>query len=301
MNIPLLPLPFNMIRGLVHGIYPVSDLMLRSFPKLQNDLDACSSDISAKEYIGGAIVTFVFYLIAIGFIFWAWAMRTGIWSELRIRTMLVLIAVVTAVSIFGYILTYPRWLVNKIRQDMEKNLLFAARHMMIQTKAGVPLFNSIVSVSEEYHDSNMDYGPISKEFKRIVKEVRSGRELTYALEDSASRNPSPYYKRTVWQLANANKTGTNIGKVLSDVVEFLADEQRIMIRNYGSQLNPLALVYMFTCITMPTMGVIFLAITTTVSNTKIEDSVFAAILIFLTVFQIIFIGLIKSRRPVVSI
>lgn len=121
------------------------------------------------------------------------------------------------------------------------------------------------------------------------------------MEDSAVRNPSPYYRRVLWQLANANKAGANIGYVLRDVVEFLSNDQRIMIREYGSQLNPLALFYMFTCVIAPTMGLIFLAITTIISSIPVNEAMFIAILMFLGVFQMMFIGLIKSRRPVVAI
>jgi flagellar protein FlaJ len=299
--IPLMPIPYAPVKGIVHGYYPLAAILLKFLPTLDMELGDAKSRFSAKEYLSGALFTFTIYLIAFGSIMGLWALRNNLLGESRIRILIVLFAFSIALAILTYILIYPRWKSAKLKGELEKNLLFAIRHMMIQTNAGVPLFDSIVSISEEYADEFFNYGAISAEFKKIVKEVKSGTELSDALEASAIRNPSTYYRRTLWQLANANRSGANMNYVLKDMVEFLSNEQRIAIRNYGSQLNPLALFYLFTCIIAPTMGIIFISITVTISNANISDTFFWAILVLLAVVQMVFIGLIKSRRPVVAI
>ncbi|MCX6773050.1 MAG: type II secretion system F family protein [Candidatus Micrarchaeota archaeon] len=216
------------------------------------------------------------------------------------RILILCFSSAIALSIFGYTLIYPQWLSSKRKGEVERNLLFAARHMMIQTSAGVPLFDVMASLSEEYDDKRLNYGQIGKEFKKIVKEVRGGRDLNSALEEAASLSPSPYFKRMLWQIANANKAGANMGVVLRDVVEFLSNEQRILIRDYGSQLNPLSMFYMLSCIIAPTMGIIFLAIFSSVATLPVNELTFIAILCIMVVVQIVFIGMIKSRRPAVA-
>lgn len=300
-SFPFLPLPYDSVKGIIHGFYPVSSKLIKFFPSLDLDLEATKSRFSGKEYLGAALFTFTIYFLATGSIITMWAYRNDMLSDPKTRIIILTISFVFSILIFFYTMMHPKWAATKRIQELDKNLLFAARHLMIQTTAGVQLFESIVSISEEYENSFFNYGAISKEFKVIVKEVRGGKELTQALEDSAVRNPSPYYRRVLWQLANANKAGANIGYVLRDVVEFLSNDQRIMIREYGSQLNPLALFYMFTCVIAPTMGLIFLAITTIISSIPVNEAMFIAILMFLGVFQMMFIGLIKSRRPVVAI
>jgi flagellar protein FlaJ len=206
-----------------------------------------------------------------------------------------------SIGIFAYILLVPSWMASKRRGEIEENLLFAARHMMVQSSAGVPLFDSMVSISEDYRDARFNYGAISAEFRKIVKETRGGRDLTSALEEAASHTPSPYFKRMLWQLANANKTGANVSAVLRDIVEFLSNEQRIIIREFGSQLNPLAMFYMLSCIIAPTMGIIFLTVFASIAAIPINEMTFIAVLVFLVFLQITFIGLIKSRRSKVSL
>lgn len=299
-TIPLLPFPYKPFRKLIRGFYPLASLLLNFFPELDIELDESDSQLNSKEYISGALLSFTFYFFVVGAILAIGAYRNNLLGDLNARLVVVSFALVFASATFFYTLLIPKWMSSKKKLEMEKNLLFATRHLMIQTSAGVPLFDSIVSISEEYGDPRLNYGQISKEFKKIVKEVRGGKELSNALEESAERNPSSYYKRVIWQLANANKAGANIGFVLKEVVEFLSDEQRIMIRNYGSQLNPLALFYMLTCVIAPTMGLIFLTIATTVVDIPINEMTFGLILIVLVVIQIMFIGLIKSRRPTVA-
>lgn len=300
-SIPLMPLPYKPLKPLIRGFYPIASRLIKFFPTLNLELDEINSKLNGKEYLSGALLTFTAYTILIGFILVAWSYRLDLLSELYNRVLIITATFLISFFIFFYILLIPRWLRNKQKGELERHLLFATRHLMIQTTAGVPLFDALVSVSEEYEDENLDYGEISREFKRIVKEVRGGNELTFALEESAKRNASPYYRRIIWQLANSNKAGANVGSVLKNMVEFLSNEQRILIRQYGSQLNPLALFYMFTCVIAPTMGVVLLMIASTFVDLAINELLFIVIWISLLVFQIIFIGLIKSRRPKVAL
>jgi pilus assembly protein TadC len=135
----------------------------------------------------------------------------------------------------------------------------------------------------------------------VAKQVRGGADLSAALEQSASSSASPYYRRIAWQIANANRAGAEISTVLKDIVDYLSEEQKIMIRNYGSQLSPLSLFYMLSCIIMPTMGLIFLAISSTITNIPVSEATLLPIFAFIVLAQIMFIGLIKSRRPAVAI
>ncbi|MDD5022946.1 MAG: type II secretion system F family protein [Candidatus ainarchaeum sp.] len=299
-SVPLMPLPYKPLKPLIRGYFPVASIFLRMFPSLEKDLEEIKSKISAKEYVGGALLSFTIYFFLIGTMLAIWGLRNN-FLDLNGRMIIVTISLSVSFAIFFYTLLLPKWMLNKQKRELEKSLLFAARHLMIQTNAGVPLFDAIVSVSEEYGNQNLDYGEISREFRRIVKEVKSGADLTQALEDSAKRNPSTYYRRIIWQLANTNKSGSEIGPVLKSMVEFLSDEQRIVIQAYGSQLNPLALFYMLMCIIAPTMGLILMMIASTFIELPVNDFTFPVILLILVIFQIMFIGMIKSRRPTVAL
>ncbi len=300
-SILFMPFPFHIAKPIIKGFYPIVQILLKFFPGLENELEEAESQINAKDYLGGALFTFCVYFLFFIVILGSWATRTNQLDKVSIRFAILAFTSILSFSIFFYILLVPRWIVSRKKAELERNLLFATRHLMIQTNAGVPLFDAMVSISEEYGNSNLDYGEVSKEFKKIIKEVKSGKDLAKAFEESATRNPSQYYRRIIWQLSNAHLSGANMGTVLKDMVGFLSDEQRIMIRNYGSQLNPLSLFYMLTCIIAPTMGVIFLMISSTFVDVPVNEMTFGTIILFLVIMQMMFIGLIKSRRPTVAL
>ena len=64
-NIPLFPLPYKskLVKKTVHGFYPLSSIMLKFFPSLEQDLEESGGKISAKEYLGGghSLVCFLFH------------------------------------------------------------------------------------------------------------------------------------------------------------------------------------------------------------------------------------------------
>jgi pilus assembly protein TadC len=299
-NIPMLPFPYKHAKKIARGLYPVASILTKFFPELEIELEETGFTLSAKEYLSGALLAFATYFIAMLAILSIYIYRNDLAGDIKIRLTAFFFSLIIALSIFMYITIVPKWQASRKKVGIEKNLLFAMRHLTIQTSAGVPFFDSLVSISEEYGDERFNYGAVAMEFRKIVKQVRGGKELTDALEESAAKNPSLYYRRSLWQLANANKAGANIGFVLRDIVEYLSNEQRIMIREYGSQLNTLSLFYMFVCIIGPTMSVIFLAIASTLVETEVNEYLLGLILVVLTMMQIMFIGFIKSRRPSVA-
>ncbi len=87
--------------------------------------------------------------------------------------------------------------------------------------------------------------------------------------------------------------------VLAEVLHALGEEQVIQIQKYGSQLNPLAMFYMLVAIIAPSLGITFIIVLSSFvspseTGTKL---VFWGLYGFATFFQIMFLGVIKSRRP----
>jgi len=291
------------------GLYSIASFVTKLFPMLDAELEQAGKEQAAVEYTAGALAMF-------GGCFVVLAMLSGFVlqikfpnADFRLRAVAFCFSAAFSIAIFIYMMMVPKWMAGKRMGRINQDLLFATRHLMIQTSAGVPLFDAIVSVSEDFDNSTLaydkvskEYGEVGKEFARIVLAVRSGKELTSALEESAANSPSENYRKVVWQLANANKTGARVGNVLRETVEFLAADQLISIRSYGAQLSTLALFYMLGCIIAPTMGIVVLAIgANLLPNLPVNEMTFALILALLIMVQAFFVGLIKSRRPMVSL
>lgn len=291
IKIPLLLMPQKQALGLARPFYPLSSKLIKRHKFLEKELHKLEADISATAYLSAGMLNAVIYFILTEILAFSILYRMHYPNAIAIALAAGLFA---GFSVFTFSLAYPRWLAGKRVNDIDRDLLFAARHLRIQTTAGVPLFESLVSASH-------GYGAVSTEFEKVVTSVQGGISMADALEDSAARCPSYYYSRILWQMSNAVKAGTDIGPVLSEIVDFLAEEQRIEMRNYGAQLNTLAIMYLMACIIVPTISLIFLMVISSFVDVPITDIVFYFILGGLIFVQYMFIGIIESRRPVVAI
>ena len=155
---------------------------------------------------------------------------------------------------FFYIKAYPKLLVKKKQANVERNILYALRHMYVQVTSGVPLFDAMVSVSQG------NYGQVSSEFKAAIREINTGVPIDKAIDDLTELNPSMYFRRAMWQVSTGVKTGSDIGGILKNTIDYISAEQKIMIRRYGSQLNPLTVAYMMIAVIVPSLGITFLMV-----------------------------------------
>jgi len=275
--------------------------MMWVFPTLERELMRIELEVDAEVFLANALasslVTFV-SVAAILLFFSAVTRPVGIATPAD-PLYVFGISLLVSSAMFVYIMLWPGWKSQQRSADIEKNLLFAIRHLTVQTNAGVPLFRAIVSVAEE--KGGLGYGSVSDEFRKVVKNAEGGRDLAQVLEESARRNPSHYYERIMWQLANATRAGAPINVTLTELLNYLAEEQRITVRTYGAQLSPLALMYMLTTIVGPTLILILMMTISTFVALPLNVTTFSVMLIVLVLVQIFFIGLIKSRSPKVAL
>lgn len=299
-NVPFLPVSYRTLERLMRPLDQFSNYLTALFPLLEYDLERIESEVTAKQYAIGTLASslFLFLLINLGVDALLLNLRPELFTERNVWITAVFSAVF-ALSYFAYSIFYPRWKAQQRSALIERDLLFAIRHLTVQTNAGVPLFAAMVSVSEE--KGGLGYGMVSREFRRIVKEVEGGADLSEALDNSAARTPSKYYERIMWQLANSSRAGVPVNETLSQLLDYLSDEQRIALRNYGAALSPLALLYLLTTIVGPTLGVIFLMVMSTIVAIPVTEALFIALLLLIAVMQIFFLGLIRSRRPTISL
>ena len=189
-------------------------------------------------------------------------------------------------------MAYPSYLVRKRVLAIEKNFLYALRHMLIQVKGGTPVFNSMVSVSEA------GYGEISNEFLRVVREINTGKSMTDTLERMALRNPSIYLRRMIWQMVNALRTGSDMGKTLEVILKQFTAEQRVLIQKFAKELGPWAMMYMMVTVVFPTLGITLFLIISSLSSLQLNDTVLFSFVGISIVIQYFFIQFLKTKRPV---
>ncbi len=296
IRIPYNFLPLKVLRRFAKVFIGLGQAVRPLFPFLDLNLKQSGMDVDAKEYTALCISSTLFLFIILGSILtFALATPTFI-SLIGFETPFGVGFIVSGLfSLFVFMqqIMYPRIFANRKIRGLEKNLLPALQNILIQLNSGVPLFNILVNISKG------DYGDLSNEFGKAVKQINTGRPQVEALEELASENPSPLFRRAVWQIVNSMKAGSDLSSVINDIINDLSEEQLIQIQNYGSQLNPLAMFYMLVAVIAPSLSITFIIIISSFIALSEGATKMAlwGLLVFIIFLQIIFLGMIKSRRP----
>jgi flagellar protein FlaJ len=290
IKIPYSFIPPKMVVKASHMFIGIAEALKPFQLNLELNLKQAEMKVSARDYIAMCFFTSLvnfFFLTVILFL---------MIGSLKKGAYLVVIPFVTVIFVgfmFFQQLMYPQVKANRRVKDIDKNLLPALRTFLIQINSGVPIFNILVMISSR------NYGEISRVFGEAVKDINAGRSQVEVMEDMATINPSLYFRRAIWQISNAMRSGSDISTVIKEVINALSQEQLVQIQKYGSQLNPLAMFYMMVVVIIPTLGMTFLLIITSLISTSEEFTkiIFWGLYIFVLFFQLMFIGLIKAKRP----
>ncbi|NPA38743.1 MAG: type II secretion system F family protein [Candidatus Nanohaloarchaeota archaeon] len=270
--------------------YPIAAKLEKSLKHLKVYLYQAKWDINLVEHISYSL-----FVASINTFYFIVAMLT-LWffTKNYVFLKLLLASVFVFLLMFYSALYKPKVIALRRARMMEEELPYALRHLLIQIKSGVPLYQGFVSISK-------GYGEISREFKEIIKKINSGYSEIKALEESVLRSASQKYRKAFWQILNSMKTGTDITTPLENTVNEIIKDQILSIKNYGQQLNPLTLMYMMMAVIMPSLGITFLVIISSFVGFNIPSLLFIGMAFFLIIFQWSFLNMIKTKRPNVKI
>jgi flagellar protein FlaJ len=285
MIIPFVPFPLHVALKESKVFERVGNALAKATPSLKIHLYQAKMKFHPKEYASLVILTTIFYFVVLAPMVFIVGFFTG-----QIDFFLPLVVSTSfSLFVFFYLMRYPQLVATRRMRKLETDLLNALQHILIEIKSGVPLFNSLIGVSEEY-------GEISEEFKIIVTEINAGLSEIEAFQRASLRNPSLHFRRSLWQLTNAMKAGSDISSAVESIVKNMVAEQIVEIRRYGQELNPFTLMYMLFSVIMPTLGITFLIILSSFSGLNIPEYLFALIVMFLGMFQYFYMGIIKTKR-----
>ena len=165
--------------------------------------------------------------------------------------------------------------------------------MTIQLNSGIPIYTIMVNIS------NANYEELSEEFKKMVKKINAGRPQAEVLEQFGEKSPSLFFRRTLWQLSNGLRAGSDLSVVIKSSLNSLSEEQLIQIQNYGNKLNPLVMFYMLITVILPALATTFLTVISSLINLPktMTALLFISLMVGVVIIQVLFLGVIKSVRP----
>jgi archaeal flagellar protein FlaJ len=195
---------------------------------------------------------------------------------------------------FFFLMNTPNGIIKKRQKDIDKEVLFAGRYLLVKMESGTPLYNSLI-------DASKSYGVSGKYFREIIDDISAGTTIEDALENAREFTSSTYFKKILWQLIAALKTGTDVTITLRNTLKTIADSQIIEIKEYGKKLNALMLFYMLAAIVVPSLGITLSILVASFMNLSIPSMFFLVVLFFLSVIQVFFIILVRASRPMMEL
>ncbi len=288
LKLPACPFPLPLVKLLARPLYGFGSALASANPMLRVELTQAGIEIEDAEYLSIALWLFLFYA------FFAALVSFSLGRALDPSKALLVAPVIGLV--FGFmvvlqLLVYPKIIVKRKVREIDRNLVFALRTLLIEIKSGVSLFEALKTVSEG------SYGKLAEEFGQTVREIGTGTPEKDALEKMAENNPSDHLRRTLWQVVNGMRAGSDISIVLKESVDSLTRQQAIEIRAYGGQLKVLSLMYMMLGVIVPALGITFLIVLTSFPQIPVSEWFFWALLAMVMLGQFMFIGIVKSKRP----
>jgi len=291
IRLPFSFLPPPFLEKSSHNIIGVSKKISKLVPHLKKDIKHAEWKIDSDLYLGMCLISnsFLFgflVLVISAFIFKLFPEENFIFFALIAALFITLFAFIQQ-------MIYPRLISQKRVRGVERHLMAALQNMVVQMNSGVTLFDSLTNIA------NSNYGELAVEFRKAVRMINSGEDFERALEIIAESNPSLYFRRAIWQILNGLKAGGDITRVIEGIIKSISEEQILQIQRYGSQLNPIAMFYMLVAVIMPSLGITFIIVLSSfiAIPPELTQLIFWILFAIVFFFQIMFLGVIKSKRP----
>lgn len=202
------------------------------------------------------------------------------------------------IFVFGYIsftfmMMQPNLKIINRGKRIDQDLLFAGRHILIELRSGLTLFDAMLGVSQ-------DYGEVSKEFNKIVEKITLGVPATAALHDVADNSPSQYFRRLILQISNSLMSGSDLAGSMESVLDQISREQVIQVKAYGQKLNPIVMFFMLFGVIIPSLGVAFMILLLSFVGAQFGQqgsTLLVAVFSIVAIVQFIFLSMVESSRP----
>ncbi|HDP73629.1 MAG TPA: hypothetical protein ENN46_01585 [Candidatus Woesearchaeota archaeon] len=267
----------------------IEKIIQRKSLELKQKLIKAEMSYKPKDFIKRVFFLSLLFAFAISFVVFAFASQADAWLGF------VLVAFLISQLVFFMLFSkMPDHKIIKKEKEINKEIVFASRFLIIEMSSGVSLYNSLKNAAKYYPATG-------KFFMKIIDEVDLGRNLEEAINSVILNSPSQRLNRILWQILNSISTGADVGQALKSVTDQILKEQLIEVQDYGRKLNPLAMFYMTIAVIVPSLGITIGVILGLFMGIQIDKTIFLLVAFMIGFVQFIFLSIIKTIRPALDL
>lgn len=274
---------------IIIGLY---EFITSKFPNLSENLKKAKLNYSPVFFVKRTYISALYVSFGLSFILFMFLAKNLKPSTLFLS--LIILFPFIFIIMFFYFFQYPIVLINKLDREINKEVVYAGRFLVVELQSGVTLYYAMKNLSKSY--------PIvGAYFRDITDKIDLGSSIEDAVSEAIDFCPSQSLTKILWQISNSLRTGSDVASPINTVVETLIKEQKIAINEYARKLNPLAMFYMMIAIIMPSLGVTMITIVALFIGIKLDITILLIIAFFIGFIQFMFIAMINSIRPPVEL
>ena len=196
------------------------------------------------------------------------------------------------VMIYIFLLQYPHMKDQRGYSDLNQELPYALRHMSIELKAGRGMHDALITIR------NANYGSLSREFNRVLEEIKFGKSTEDSLLEMSHRVKSEGLSRAIHQIVGTLRVGGNLAGSLEIIAKDISFDMQIKLKEFSQKLNSFILIYTFIAILSPVISLIMLMAGSTVMGDVISSELLFVIYAIFFPMVVMFMGLfIKKLEP----
>ena len=257
-------------------------------PEIKTKLRTARLKISPELYVMQTFMNALIFTIAIDLVIFLF--KRGKINPISLG----IITIISYWLFFKLLLHRVDVKIAKLGKEIDRDITYIGRFILIKLSAGRPLINTIV-------DAGYSYGHTAKYFREIVKDIEVGSSVEEAIGRAIMYSPSKKLRKILFQINNALRVGIDVTKFLDSTIKEIEEEQLLEIKRYGKKINSTTLMYLLFGIVIPSLGLTLASIIGTLVGISISSNFFAIMLLFVLIVQAIFISVYKSIRPNVEI
>ncbi len=265
--------------------------LMTFFPRLPTELRMAHMNVRPEEFVTKTLkgaLTFSLGLSLFAFFMFQMLKKPLIYVLFAFPALFLLL--------FLILMKRPTTKIEKRKRDLDREVLFAGRFLLVKIHSGSPLLSALLEASRSY-------GIASKYFKELVDDINMGTSIEKALDNAMKFSPSQKFRKILFQISNAIKIGIDVSEPLSNTLDEISHEQMVEIERYGKKLNSLSIFYMLIAVVIPSIGVAMFAVIGSLLGlgNQVAEAIFYIILSLLVIIQFAFIMIFKSARLTVNL
>ncbi len=259
-------------------------------PELKRKLKMAHMSIEPKRFIKRTLTGSAYLSIgAMTIMFFLMAKQTG-----KIPYLPFLLFPAVFFFFYLFLMRTPEVYMRRRARDINKNIIFATRYIILKMDSGQPLLNSMISASHSY-------GIGGKFFQEIVDEIQLGKPIEQALEEASRYSSSHLFQLVIRQILNALRSGVDVTESLKKILDEISRQQQIEIKEYSKKLNSLVLFYLIMACVFPSLGISMFLLIGSMLNLDIDFKIYLLIILLLITINLVFMGMVKSIKPTVDL